>query len=93
MLEIGACMEMKAKTSSLLESEDADFSDISFEELLAQEKKDAFWFVLIIDLNFLVVFSKMIVGFYNCSSFSGRKTGSLNHARDERRWWGGTNHI
>ncbi|KAK4427333.1 hypothetical protein Salat_1502200 [Sesamum alatum] len=43
MLEIGACMEMKAKSSSLVESTDADFSDISFEELLAQEKKDAFW--------------------------------------------------
>ncbi|KAL8466161.1 hypothetical protein ACS0TY_035317 [Phlomoides rotata] len=43
MLEIGACMEMKAKSSSLVESADADFSDISFEELLAQEKKDAFW--------------------------------------------------
>ncbi|KAI3455553.1 hypothetical protein Pfo_012216 [Paulownia fortunei] len=43
MLEIGACMEMKAKSSSLVESTDSDFSDISFEELLAQEKKDAFW--------------------------------------------------
>ncbi|KAK4395126.1 hypothetical protein Sango_1666900 [Sesamum angolense] len=43
MLEIGACMEMKAKSSDLVESTDADFSDISFEELLAQEKKDAFW--------------------------------------------------
>ncbi|XP_011072511.1 uncharacterized protein LOC105157747 [Sesamum indicum] len=43
MLEIGACVEMKAKSSNLVESTDADFSDISFEELLAQEKKDAFW--------------------------------------------------
>ncbi|KAH6773418.1 CA-responsive protein [Perilla frutescens var. hirtella] len=43
MLEISACMEMKAKSSSLAESQDASFSDISFEELLAQEKKDAFW--------------------------------------------------
>ncbi|KAK6148715.1 hypothetical protein DH2020_016240 [Rehmannia glutinosa] len=43
MLEIGACMEMKAKSSNLVESTDSDFSDISFEELLAQEKKDAFW--------------------------------------------------
>ncbi|PIN04786.1 hypothetical protein CDL12_22668 [Handroanthus impetiginosus] len=43
MLEIGACMEMKAKSDSLMESSDSDISDISFEELLAQEKKDAFW--------------------------------------------------
>ncbi|GFP89345.1 hypothetical protein PHJA_001078200 [Phtheirospermum japonicum] len=42
MLEIGACMEMKAK-KSFAESTDAEFADISFEELLAQEKKDAFW--------------------------------------------------
>lgn len=58
MLEIGACMEMKAKSSSLVESTDAEFSDISFEELLAQEKKDAFWLVLIVDLNSLVIFIK-----------------------------------
>ncbi|XP_015866363.3 uncharacterized protein LOC107403948 [Ziziphus jujuba] len=45
MLEIGAHMEMKAKSGELTESEstDSDFSDISFEELLAQEKKDSFW--------------------------------------------------
>ncbi|KAL3632918.1 hypothetical protein CASFOL_025902 [Castilleja foliolosa] len=42
MLEIGACMEMKAK-KSLAESTDAEFGDVSFEEFLAQEKKDAFW--------------------------------------------------
>ncbi|XP_057771751.1 uncharacterized protein LOC130991502 isoform X2 [Salvia miltiorrhiza] len=43
MLEISACMETKAKSSIPAESQDANFSDISFEELLAQEKKDAFW--------------------------------------------------
>lgn len=43
MLEISACMETKAKSSMVAESQDASFSDISFEELLAQEKKDAFW--------------------------------------------------
>ncbi|XP_047959055.1 uncharacterized protein LOC125204433 [Salvia hispanica] len=43
MLEISACMETKAKSSSPEESQDASFCDISFEELLAQEKKDAFW--------------------------------------------------
>ncbi|GER28772.1 CA-responsive protein, partial [Striga asiatica] len=43
MLEISACMETKAKSSSLGKSTDDEFCDISFEELLAQEKKDAFW--------------------------------------------------
>ncbi|KAL4583717.1 hypothetical protein LXL04_008300 [Taraxacum kok-saghyz] len=41
MLEIGVCMEMKAKSVEQ-QTEDTD-SDISFEELLAQEKKDSFW--------------------------------------------------
>ncbi|CAA2974671.1 uncharacterized protein LOC111369550 [Olea europaea subsp. europaea] len=44
MLELGACMEeTKAKSIDLVESTDADFSDISFEEFLAKEKKDSFW--------------------------------------------------
>ncbi|PSS07351.1 Trichohyalin like [Actinidia chinensis var. chinensis] len=43
ILEISECMEVQAKSSELAESADADFSDISFEELLAQEKKDSFW--------------------------------------------------
>lgn len=48
MLEISASMELKAKSVELTEgtdSTDTDFSDISFEELLAQEKKDSFWSV------------------------------------------------
>lgn len=40
ILEIGARMEMKAKSTCLVESTD---TDISFEELLSQEKKDGFW--------------------------------------------------
>ncbi|CAA3023286.1 uncharacterized protein LOC111369550 [Olea europaea subsp. europaea] len=44
MLELGACMEeIKSNSVDLVESTDANFSDISFEELLAQEKKDSFW--------------------------------------------------
>ncbi|KAJ4835849.1 hypothetical protein Tsubulata_030106 [Turnera subulata] len=44
ILEISDCAELKAKSGELLESKkDTEFSDISFEELLAQEKKDAFW--------------------------------------------------
>nr|GMC51907.1 AT1G17665-like protein [Ipomoea batatas] len=38
MIEFGAHMETQPKSD-----EDAEFADISFEELLAQEKKDAFW--------------------------------------------------
>lgn len=43
MLEIGVYMEMKAKNVEPIEDTDSDISDISFEELLAQEKKDSFW--------------------------------------------------
>nr|AKM76860.1 AT1G17665-like protein [Erodium trifolium] len=43
MLEIGACMELKAKSGELKERPDAESPDTSFEELLAQEKKDSFW--------------------------------------------------
>ncbi|KAI4329158.1 hypothetical protein L6164_021451 [Bauhinia variegata] len=42
MLEIGACME-KAKSCKLDDDIDDESADISFEELLAQEKKDSFW--------------------------------------------------
>lgn len=38
-------MELKAETAKLEDSSEADFTDISFEELLAQEKKDSFWLV------------------------------------------------
>nr|AKM76867.1 AT1G17665-like protein [Monsonia marlothii] len=43
MLEIGARMELKAKSGELTQTPDTEFTDISFEELLAQEKKDSFW--------------------------------------------------
>lgn len=45
MLEVGASMELKAKSGELMEAEDSEVPDISFEELLAQEKKDSFWLV------------------------------------------------
>ena len=41
-------MELKAKSGKLVESTDTDLDDISFEELLAQEKKDSFWLVYIL---------------------------------------------
>lgn len=43
MLEIAVRMELQAKSGELVESPEADSADISFEELLAQEKKDSFW--------------------------------------------------
>lgn len=43
MLEISTFMEMKAKSCEKAESMENEIDDISFEELLAQEKKDAFW--------------------------------------------------
>ncbi|KAL3598290.1 hypothetical protein D5086_006208 [Populus alba] len=43
MLEISACVELKAKSEEVIKTKDHEFGDISFEELLAQEKKDAFW--------------------------------------------------
>lgn len=46
MLEVHASMEEKAKSTESTKSTDTEeFTDISFEELLAQEKKDSFWFV------------------------------------------------
>ncbi|KAK9149049.1 hypothetical protein Scep_007806 [Stephania cephalantha] len=43
MIEIGARMEQKASSDKLVDATDAEFASISFEELLAQEKKDTFW--------------------------------------------------
>ncbi|KAK1434205.1 hypothetical protein QVD17_11124 [Tagetes erecta] len=43
MLELGASIESKEKSLEATEDSDFDISDISFEELLAQEKKDSFW--------------------------------------------------
>lgn len=47
MFEVCADMELKTRSSKPLENTETDeFADISFEELLAQEKKDSFWFVV-----------------------------------------------
>ncbi|KAA3479248.1 6-phosphogluconate dehydrogenase, NADP-binding protein [Gossypium australe] len=45
MLEVCTCMESKGKSSEPMEDPDPEFADISFEELLAQEKKDSFWLI------------------------------------------------
>lgn len=42
MLELGVCAE-KEKLCEQVDNRDDEFTDISFEELLAQEKKDSFW--------------------------------------------------
>nr|AKM76868.1 AT1G17665-like protein [Melianthus villosus] len=43
MIDIGARVELKAKYGKLMECTETECDDISFEELLAQEKKDSFW--------------------------------------------------
>ncbi|MCL7042029.1 hypothetical protein MKW94_003761, partial [Papaver nudicaule] len=44
MLEVGARMESEARSGQLEDNTtDSEFSDISFEEFLEQEKKDTFW--------------------------------------------------
>ncbi|XP_050383985.1 uncharacterized protein LOC126800635 [Argentina anserina] len=43
MLEISADTELKTKSSEQMDSKDVDFTEISFEDFLAQEKKDSFW--------------------------------------------------
>lgn len=44
MLEVGARMESDARSGQLEDNNtDFEFSDISFEEFLEQEKKDSFW--------------------------------------------------
>ncbi|GMI77907.1 hypothetical protein HRI_001459900 [Hibiscus trionum] len=43
MLEVCTCMQSKGKSGEPMEDTDTEFTDISFEELLAQEKKDSFW--------------------------------------------------
>lgn len=58
MLEISASVELKAKSGEMMESPDTDFADISFEELLAKEKKDSFWYAHLYDgLIFLCVWA------------------------------------
>ncbi|CAO2824565.1 unnamed protein product [Amaranthus hypochondriacus] len=43
MVELGACMELKAKAGEFMENPDNEQNYISFEDFLAQEKKDTFW--------------------------------------------------
>lgn len=64
MLEISARMETKPKSITAAESQDDNFSEISFEELLEREKKDAFWYVVISELSFFRMFSYWDVWWY-----------------------------
>ena len=79
MLEIGECMELQAKSSELTESADADFSDISFEELLAQEKKDSFWLVSSVE-SYVYSLSLATFGGKLYVPCAGRKMGNLERA-------------
>jgi len=45
MLEYGrAHFELQPNTGQLIEKIDSDGEELSFEELLAQEKRDSFWY-------------------------------------------------
>ena len=61
LLEIGARMEAEDKHREQVERTDDEFADISFEELLAQEKKDAFWLVSILIFQPLFRFSRLML--------------------------------
>lgn len=78
-------METKAKSSSPVKSTDSDFSDISFEELLAQEKKDSFWLVTNLKPGFVSHVHKMLVDTKATLVYAGRETGDLNHAQAEKK--------
>ncbi|CAH9090492.1 unnamed protein product [Cuscuta epithymum] len=43
MVEIGASLERKSKSREIKNTDAEEFTEISFEELLAREKKDVFW--------------------------------------------------
>ena len=43
MLEKGTSAELMKESEKATEKGDPEFRDMSFEELLAQEKKDSFW--------------------------------------------------
>ncbi|CAH2037120.1 unnamed protein product [Thlaspi arvense] len=82
VLEISASMELKDKLSTELDSPDDGVSDISFEELLEQEKKDSFWSVthtlslpsLVANINYLHIgilpHQAFILGVYSLISKS-----------------------
>lgn len=55
-------MELKSKLRTELESPDDEFSDISFEELLEQEKKDSFWSASLSPSHLLVNKSYLHIG-------------------------------
>lgn len=83
MLEISASMELKAKSGELTDSTDTEFSDISFEELLAQEKKDSFWYAQFFVgshcLSFFLGSAYITTSSISCS---GKKNQDLSQADD-----------
>jgi hypothetical protein len=75
MLEISASMELKANSGELMNSTDMEFSDISFEELLAQEKKDSFWYAQ---------FCMIAFSFFLCSAYIITSSHSMFRQRKSR---------
>lgn len=86
MFEVCADMELKTKSSKPLENTETDeFADISFEELLAQEKKDSFWFVVPLKCLASYIFFSHCSSNYLAFAFSstGRKIGNQECAQDD----------
>lgn len=82
MLEVGACMELKAKSGELMEAEDSEVPDISFEELLAQEKKDSFWLVTCqVPRPVVLSFGDFVNIFSLLDPLAGRKRRNQNQAQ------------
>lgn len=69
-------MELKAKTAELEDNEDTKSADISFEELLAKEKKDSFW--LVSHLEFPGDFPTPLLIHYNNIFLCRQKKGRPN---------------
>jgi len=75
MLEISASMELKANSGEPMNSTDTEFADISFEELLAQEKKDSFWYAQ---------FCMIAFSFFLCSAYIITSSHSMFRQRKSR---------
>lgn len=85
LLEVCTCIESKGKSSEPLEDTDPEFADISFEELLAQEKKDSFWLISHLFNSWFVnfVFTTYDLTFLLRMFHAGRKMGNRNYAQTD----------
>ena len=86
MLEFSASKELKAKSGELMDNTDTEFSDISFEELLAQEKKDSFWYAQFCRIAVSFCFFSFLGSAYittSSISCSGKENQDLAQADDD----------